>query len=74
MKTAKKKPRVNGRTHRGLAPEDYYIDALGCVVMTAAYHLKRGYCCKQKCKHCPWPQPQTKAAKRQTDKAKPPIG
>ncbi|WP_244950898.1 DUF5522 domain-containing protein [Pedobacter suwonensis] len=24
------------------------------MVFTEAYHLKRGYCCKNKCKHCPW--------------------
>ncbi|MCD0489324.1 DUF5522 domain-containing protein [Pedobacter sp. MC2016-14] len=24
------------------------------MVFTAEYHLKRGYCCKNKCKHCPW--------------------
>jgi hypothetical protein len=33
---------------------DYYFNADGLMVFTAAYHLKRGYCCKNKCKHCPW--------------------
>ncbi|WP_081469254.1 DUF5522 domain-containing protein [Runella slithyformis] len=38
----------------GLEKEDYYIDANGFVVFTAAYHLKRGYCCKNGCLHCPY--------------------
>ncbi|MGY0040840.1 DUF5522 domain-containing protein [Pedobacter sp. NJ-S-72] len=24
------------------------------MVFTEAYHRKRGYCCKNGCKHCPW--------------------
>jgi hypothetical protein len=33
---------------------DYYLDEIGRMVMTEAYHLKRGYCCGNDCKHCPW--------------------
>lgn len=33
--------------------EDYYIEN-GLVVFTAAYHLKRGHCCKNGCRHCPY--------------------
>jgi hypothetical protein len=33
---------------------DYYLNEQGLLVFTAAYHLKRGYCCKNKCRHCPW--------------------
>lgn len=33
---------------------DYYFNEDGYMVFTAAYHLKRGYCCKNGCKHCPW--------------------
>ena len=33
---------------------DYYLDENGFVVFTAAYHLKRGYCCQNGCKNCPW--------------------
>jgi hypothetical protein len=32
---------------------DYYMDN-GLMVFTSAYHLKRGYCCGNNCKHCPW--------------------
>lgn len=34
--------------------EDYYINEKGQWVFTAAYHLKRGYCCNNSCKHCPF--------------------
>ncbi|WDF56966.1 DUF5522 domain-containing protein [Mucilaginibacter sp. KACC 22063] len=33
---------------------DYYINQDGNYVFTREYHLKRGYCCKNKCLHCPW--------------------
>ena len=36
-----------------LAPEDYYLEN-GLLVFTAAYHLKRGYCCGSGCRHCPF--------------------
>ena len=38
----------------GLNEEDYYLDEQGLVVFTANYHIKRGYCCKSGCKHCPY--------------------
>ncbi len=34
---------------------DYYYDSLGRVVFTASYHLKRGFCCGNGCRHCPYP-------------------
>ncbi|NLP58053.1 DUF5522 domain-containing protein [Lutibacter sp. B1] len=34
--------------------EDYYINEVGYRVFTEHYHLKRGYCCKSGCKHCPY--------------------
>lgn len=34
--------------------EDYYLDEQGMFVFTEKYHLKRGYCCKSGCKHCPY--------------------
>jgi hypothetical protein len=33
---------------------DYYINEDGNLVFTREYHLKRGYCCKNKCLNCPW--------------------
>lgn len=32
---------------------DYYIEN-NLQVFTAWYHLKRGYCCKNNCRHCPY--------------------
>ena len=36
-----------------LEPEDFYYEN-GLMVFTAAYHLKRGYCCNSGCRHCPF--------------------
>jgi len=36
-----------------LTPQDFYMED-GLLVFTSAYHLKRGYCCKSDCRHCPW--------------------
>ncbi|MBE2255614.1 MAG: hypothetical protein IAE65_05385 [Ignavibacteria bacterium] len=33
--------------------EDYYYEN-GFIVFTEDYHLKRGYCCKSGCRHCPY--------------------
>lgn len=32
---------------------DYYVED-GKFVFKAEYHLKRGYCCNSKCRHCPY--------------------
>ena len=37
-----------------LDPEEYYMREEGFIVFTEKYHLKRGYCCKSCCKHCPY--------------------
>ncbi|WP_419803040.1 DUF5522 domain-containing protein [Mucilaginibacter sp.] len=37
-----------------LEKQDFYIDENGNTVFTAYFHVKRGYCCKNKCRHCPW--------------------
>lgn len=34
-------------------PGDYYMDG-PYVVFTAAYHLRRGWCCESGCRHCPY--------------------
>lgn len=36
-----------------LRPEDSYMDG-PYLVFTAAYHLRRGYCCNSDCRHCPF--------------------
>lgn len=37
-----------------LDPEDYEMDDEGLLVFTATYLLKRGYCCENGCRHCPY--------------------
>ncbi len=36
-----------------LQEEDFYYEG-PYMVFTAAYHLKRGYCCNSDCRHCPY--------------------
>ena len=43
---------------RTLESEDYYMEGPN-LVFTAAYHLKRGYCCDSGCRHCPYHDPKT---------------
>jgi len=33
--------------------EDYYFEN-GLMVLTSRYLLRRGYCCEQGCRHCPY--------------------
>jgi hypothetical protein len=33
---------------------DTYKDTNGNIVFTESYHLKRGYCCDNGCRHCPY--------------------
>ncbi len=34
--------------------DDFYNSPEGYIIFTEKYHLKRGYCCKNSCKHCPY--------------------
>lgn len=44
-----------GFSKRGnLSEDDYYLSPEGHIIFTESYHLKRGYCCKSGCKHCPY--------------------
>ncbi len=45
MRASKPAPLVEG--------VDFYLER-GKLVFTSAYHLKRGYCCNSKCRHCPY--------------------
>lgn len=33
---------------------DFYFDESGLMVFTKKYHLQRGYCCGNGCRHCPF--------------------
>ncbi len=32
----------------------FYFDEKGLMVFTEKYHLERGYCCNNGCRHCPY--------------------
>jgi len=34
-------------------PDEFYYDG-PYIVFTAAYHLRRGWCCQSGCRHCPY--------------------
>lgn len=43
--------------------QDYYFNEQGFIVLTEKYHLQKGFCCGNGCKHCPYnyqnvPEPQ----------------
>lgn len=37
-----------------LDSDDFYKTEEGYIVFTAKYLLRRGYCCQNGCKHCPY--------------------
>jgi len=45
---------LNASQLPALEPDDYYFNEQGLMVFTEKYHRKRGYCCKNGCKHCPY--------------------
>jgi Family of unknown function (DUF5522) len=34
--------------------EDYYFNEDGYIVLTEKYHLQKGVCCGNGCRHCPY--------------------
>lgn len=34
--------------------EDFYYSEQGYIVLTEQYHLKKGFCCGNGCRHCPY--------------------
>ena len=34
--------------------KDFYIDPSGLMVLTESYHLSKGFCCGNGCRHCPY--------------------
>ena len=45
---------------------DYYVEN-GLFVFTAAFLLKRGYCCESGCRHCPYGYSSDKPIERLPD-------
>jgi len=42
---------------------DYYLNEKGLMVLTAHYLKKRGYCCGNRCQHCPYSEAEFEAAR-----------
>lgn len=40
--------------HKTEMEPDFYFDTNGLMVFSKSYHLKRGYCCGNGCRHCPY--------------------
>jgi hypothetical protein len=52
----------NNNTEGGsqkLSPSDYYIEN-GKYVFTEVFHIERGYCCGNFCRHCAYQPPYQK--------------
>jgi hypothetical protein len=44
-----------------IQPGDFYVDPDGRFVFTSHYLLRRGWCCENGCRHCPYREPATTA-------------
>ena len=53
-KTLKIAPNISLSMSEVKEGEDFYINDKGQFVFTEAYHLKRGTCCENGCRHCPY--------------------
>ncbi|HRG44891.1 MAG TPA: DUF5522 domain-containing protein [Leptospiraceae bacterium] len=40
--------------NQNLSPDGMYYIENGFYVFTEKFHLKRGYCCSNGCRHCPY--------------------
>ena len=43
---------------------DFYYNEQGLMVLTEKYHLERGYCCGNGCRHCPYDYEQVSEPRR----------
>lgn len=54
MNFFKKKKIIEDKNNEQNKEIEYYFNEQGYMVFTEYYHKKRGYCCKNGCKHCPF--------------------
>ena len=47
-------PRTKRLKEQGYVDGDFYFSPEGYVVFTEHYLLRRGYCCQNGCRHCPY--------------------
>ena len=65
MRSAYLKKRKPVRRQTNPKPEeDFYFLPDGRLVFTEAYHLKRGSCCGNGCRHCPYDYEQVREPRR----------
>jgi len=43
--------------------KDYYVNEQGLFVLTGEYLKKRGFCCHNNCKHCPYKESSDTSSK-----------
>lgn len=64
MEHPERKPDDDRLLRLGLEKGDYYFTPEGYLVFTAQYHLKRGRCCGNACRHCPYGHEAVRKASR----------
>ena len=57
------KPERESRQEKFVEGIDYYFEN-GLMVLTANFLRKRGYCCHNNCRHCPYPKTQSNSLKQ----------
>jgi hypothetical protein len=58
--------------------EEFYYNAGGLIVLTEKFHLERGHCCGNGCKHCPYdyvnvPDPRRSQLRTQRQNGRDPV-
>ena len=51
----KREPPDDRKTPKLIEGKDFYFED-GLMVLTARFLEKRGYCCRNGCRHCPYPK------------------
>ncbi|MGI8495010.1 MAG: DUF5522 domain-containing protein [Pyrinomonadaceae bacterium] len=54
----KTETKSNEKSEKFVENVDYFFEN-GLMVLTAHFLLKRGYCCGNGCRHCPYPKQQS---------------
>ncbi len=55
----------DSQTEKPVEDIDYYLEN-GFLVFKEIWHLKRGFCCKNGCRHCPYGFHNDKNLKKET--------
>jgi len=55
MSQTKVKTQTEKKQEKFVEGVDYYFEN-GLMVLTSRFLLKRGFCCENNCRHCPYPK------------------